>query len=204
MSKLWYINQRVTQGGAIVPPLILDEFTGVDATIITSHTISPTNAPAATWTYVGGAVSYVKIYSNKIRSQAGSFTSVYNLAVGVSDCKLTADVAGVSTSDLCGFAFRITDINNYWYCGIVKIGADGYLRIYDITSGVETMIATGTFTWDEGVEHPLVVTLSGSLITASYLGITITYTSTVRQTVIDHGIYFVGAGTTMDNFRIDP
>jgi hypothetical protein len=200
-----HLRERINaalMGGGAVQPLILDEFIGATGSLITNHTISPINTPAATWAYIGGYQNQFKISGNKAVGWAlGEITIAAD--AGVADCSIQADIDFVAGTNNIGLCFRVTDIQNLF---IAYITAGNILRIASVTDNVPSNLyytilnpvpANGTY--------PLKITLSGSLITWSFAGQTASVTSTARQTVTKHGLYCYFSGTnTLDNFRIAP
>jgi len=192
-------------GGGVEAPivLILDQFTDTDAVKVSAHTISPTNVPATAWSYVGGALDYLKIYSNKARSQAGSYLTVDKLDAGIADCIISVDMVCGGDGGWCGISFRVTDINNYWYAVVSKIAATYYLRIYEVTDGAAAVMRAGASpVFGDADTVTMTVTLAGNSISVTMAGTTISYTSAVRNTVTAHGLYVTGSVATLDNFKI--
>lgn len=193
------LNEDFTES---LTTLILDEFTDTDGVVLSAHTISPTNVPGASWTYIGGDVNYVRVLSNKIHSHAGSFKSIYSLDVGEANCKLSADyTCGIG---LCGFSLRIMDYDNYIYVYID--GSTERLVFYRRIAGTSTLLKSFDISsvYTGGNVVLFTVTLSDSLITANFGDLTTDVTEVALKTNTKHGVYFGGGNECyLDNYTVN-
>lgn len=182
--------------------LILDQFTGTNATAIASHTISPTNTPSASWAAGEGSC---EIQGNKMRATGGSISSA-NSNSGVSDGSVSVTVNRSGNSDMAAM-FRYVDANNYWLADLQVAGTDGTgtFSIYEKTSGSYTERAHIAKVFTVNTDLVIRVVLNGTSIVATVDGgSSINYTSSVRQTATKHGIWtsLTGGNADFNDFTV--
>lgn len=189
---------RRQSGGTVAPvTLILDQFTDTDATALESHTIAPTNTPAASWASDSGAMD---INGNKARGTvlAGGLIS-YVCNSGVSDGVVSADVTPVA-SGVTGLVLRRNSNVNDWTL-IIDVDADLF-RLYEHTTGF-TLRASTAATIVVGNTYALSATLSGTSIVATVDGANqISFSSSTYQTDTRHGLRDDHTGGKFDNFKV--
>jgi hypothetical protein len=118
--------------------------------------------------------------------------SVHHLNSGISDAIIYSDVpAGTVYS---GLTFRVSDSSNYWILSLLTTA----LQIVEVTGGVTVRASTaGTFSGT----YTMQLTLNGTSISGLVGSTSVNYTSSVRQTVTNHGLW-IQALTNQDNFKI--
>jgi hypothetical protein len=205
LSRQFQYRTPRSLGGAL---LIYDTFTDTDGTAIASHTIAPTNIPATSW--ANGGITPFTIIGN----QAGSTTVNANNAhavcnPGIADCIITCDATASSTANndnnVDGIAARWTSGGFYWRIGVHPF-RDLFL-ILERNNSVDTLRASTAMTITPGSTYAIVVTLSGSTISATCNGANaISYNgATMNQTVTRHGICIsraLAADSRIDNFQV--
>ena len=197
----------LNSGGALTGTLIEDAFTDTNATALTSHTIAPTNTPAATWRNETGTkqITSNKAITATIDADGESFQSV---DAGKSDVTIDVDVTtGTDLANLYGgsILFRVTDQNNLWLVSLRS--ADNTFKILEKNAGTITARASTSFTYATSTTYAVRVVVSGTSITATINGgNTLTYTSSFNQSATRHGIgeftASVNARPSYDNFKI--
>lgn len=183
-----------------------DNFTDTNGTLLSAHTAN-INVPGNAWTLVNisGGTNRSDIQSNRVRVYDGGTGAAlaYTVDMSISDLVIYADyIAGGATGGT-GIAFRTTDTTNYWMA--VARQFDNTMRIYEKTgAGALTSRASAAKTLTSGNTYKMKLTLSGTSITFVLDGTSISYTSSVRQTVTKHGVGTLSGNTTcyMDRFRI--
>lgn len=185
--------------------LILDNFTDTNGTALESHTIAPTNTPAATWSVLIGAAGQLTISSNRVVSSgaAGNYTDVCDS--GASDCTIKATVQCVGATAEAGIAFRVQDASNFWYA--TGYAGDGHSYLYKVSAGSTTnpTSSAGSMGVTSGVDFTLEVDLSGSSITVKVNGTTAyTFTDSSFSTATKHGLRSNSSSANQwDAFEVD-
>lgn len=190
--------------------LIYDQFTDADTTLVSAHTIGPTNVPSTSWTYKAyhAVPGTAQIDTNKVRPTTAGKVELYTCDPGYANGLIELDFNFGVTGDEVGIDFRFTDASNHWFAEAVYSG--GLLRIIERTSGTSTTRATTTLgagAVPRSTDHHLALTLNGdaiSLVISGGATGTVTYSSSVRNTVTNHGfIIYEGANvnTRLDNFK---
>lgn len=187
------------QSGGVAAPvtLILDQFTDTDATALESHTIAPTNTPAASWASDSGAMD---INGNKARSTTlASGLVQYRANAGVSDCVVSADVTPVA-ADVTGLILRRNSAVNNWVL-VVDVDNDLF-RLYERAT-TYTLRASIAATITAGSTYAFSATLNGQSIVCTLDGANqISFSSATYQTETNHGLEGDHTGTKWDNFKV--
>lgn len=185
---------------------IYADFTAANGTAVSAYS-SNINVPGNAWvnTNISGGTAVVDIQGNKARPYNGGTGAALFVTTdtAISDLVIYADYVAGSTTGGTGIAFRTTDATNYWMA--VARQTDNTMRIYEKTgAGALTSRASAAKTLTNGVTYKMKLTLSGTSITFVLDGTSISYTSSVRQTVTKHGIGTLSGNTSvyMDRFRI--
>ena len=187
------------------PPIVLleDTFDDDDDTLlVTGHTISPTNTPAAAWSaefydLVGPGFHWT-INNNRAVNQscAGYAGAVCN--VGVANCTLIGNLARGYEYNDAGLSFNCnSDLSKRWWVILARDRID----IYEDS----TQRASTAHTYVNYTSYLLVVTISGDTVTASADGAIVTYTASDRPGKANtyHGLAAVyGTGQSIDNFKV--
>lgn len=194
---------------AAVTALILDQFTDADNTLLSSHTIAPTNTPATAWT---NALGTWRVVSNTARktASAGDNQNVCYCDAGVADVTIEATFAPTQTYD-GGILFNYTDINNYWMYVCSYNGGSVLRIIYERAGGsFNTRAQKSGQTQPFNATYTLKVVTSGDAVTAYLDGvIDLTYSVSNRpqKTSTKHGLRSFGGTasdqTPFDNFTIN-
>lgn len=179
--------------------LIEDAFTDTDATALSSHTIAPTNTPAASWASDSGAMD---INGNKARTTTlASGLVQYRANAGVSDCVVSVDVTPVGASVL-GMSLRRNSAVNQWVLVALEGIAGNLFRLYEQATGY-TLRASTAVTVTAGVTYALRATLNGTSIVGTLNGTNeISFSSASYQTETNHGIRDDHTGSKFDNFKV--
>lgn len=195
-------NIAVIHAASGLTTLVYDTFTDADATSLTAHTIAPTNTPSTSWTERVGTWT---ISGNKAVS---TFTSNSHATCnpGVADCTITCKAQTSATNGNMaydvGLVVRWGATTDYFLVGINSQG--DLFRISERVSDNPVSRATASVTIDAGTEYTIVVTLSGTSISATLDGANqISYASaTANQTATIHGIKGRIATDTIDDFQV--
>lgn len=113
--------------------LILDQFTDVNNTLLSSHAIAPTNTPSTAW--VNGQGTW-RVVSNTARKTAsgGDGQNVAYCDAGVANVSIQTTFAPTQTYD-GGILFNYTDNNNYWIYVCSYNGGSVLRIIYERAAG---------------------------------------------------------------------
>lgn len=173
----------------------LDTFTEADNTDLCVHV--PDSDTGYGWVIREG---YCLISGSKVI--AGAATSHAITDTGSADGTLTADlVVSDAGTHRVQILLRYIDFDNHW---MINLGENETLDLYQVTLGAWTLRSSVPFAPVVGTTYPITVTLSGSDITATVGGKTVTYSSTFNRAITLHGFRIVGIGTTtkgsVDNF----
>jgi len=192
--------------------LISDTFTDTNGVLLSNHTIAPTNTPAATWTYQAhpSLPGTFDIQNNVVNNVTAGKVPEYYLNAGVADCIIEIDFTTHATVNLDTYQidviFRNTDNANLWYVG--KSTAQ-VIELREVTAGTSTQRVANVVTFVKNTAYHFKITLNGSSITCDLSGgatSQLTYTSSVRATVTNHGLLCYGAVANtviIDNFTIN-
>lgn len=184
-------------GGAVAGPTtrILDLFADADGTLLTAHTIAPTNTPATSWSNLSGTV---EILSNRASCKTAPGNScLVTVASGVADCVITA-VLNLN-ANFGGLIVRATDASHCWL--ITRDSGD--LAIYKLNGASVTRPAGTAVGWTNGIDYVMEVTLAGSVISVTLDGAhLISTTDSFNATATIHGLYFDTAASVADSFQI--
>lgn len=148
--------------------LILDQFTDVDGTALSAHTVAPTNTPGGSWDVLGYTIT-----GNKAGiSSATNFYAV-GITTGLTD-NYTASI--VTSTQEAGVAVRVQDDAHNFFA----VWDTANFRLYENNAG----LSLRGFDAAVAAAYPQTITmqLSGNLITAKLYGngvlaSTLTYTS---------------------------
>jgi hypothetical protein len=107
-----------------------------------------------------------------------------------SECVLECDMSGVSTGSDGGLAFRITDIDNFWYATVQ--GTNYSVNLIKYVAGVKTTVFTYWFD-KPFTDGKLSVYMKGNKIEVYYDGfLLIKAYDTFNSTSTKHGLYSTG------------
>lgn len=183
---------------------LLDTFSGADNTMITNHTANSSQS----WSLLGGGGGLLAIFSNLLTVAP---TSPINQALaiaetGKSDYTLTVDLHlnVVNANTAPAVFFRVVDFNNLWYIQINQpAGPDIILN--EKTAGVLTQRAATLRAFSTGTKQ-WTVTVSGTSISSTYDGTTVSFTSSSQQTATKVGLMVTGAtgDNSFGNLKVIP
>jgi hypothetical protein len=166
--------------------IIEDTFVDVDGTLLTNHTIGPTNIPGATWSSYGTIAAIASIQSNtaNLYDFSDPIPSTLLVDSGHADVTVTVTMTYPNTAEFQGFFARFVDNTNGFYCGINS----GLLIIGQVIAGSYSFVASTAFSPTIGV--PLVYTMqaSGSNYTLSQGATQVTYSSSTGATGTKQGL----------------
>lgn len=197
---------RVSAMGGIATPapvlLISDTFTDTNSVDLASHTIAPTNIPATAWTVRAGTW---QIQSNRGTTTTGAANGHATLNSGVGDVVITAKVVNNGSAGQAndsGIVVRWGSTNAFFRISINA--ADDVIRIVERAGGSNTVVATTSVTIATGTEYTIVVTCSGSTISATLDGANaVSYAlATANQASGIHGIYARVSNDYIDSFTV--
>ena len=195
---LTLLNRYPGQGAAPGPTvLILDEFTDADGTLLSAHTIAPTNTPGGSWVAALGSFS---IDTNKARVTTNLVNSWALVESGVSDCKVSSVVRQTVGNNRDMFlVFRATDKDNCFYLAFYNGGFD----LYTITAGAFVLRASDTPAMAAATDYTMLISGSGNTVTATLDGLyTLSYTSAHQNTATIHGINNSRVVIVFDDFKV--
>jgi len=182
--------------GGAAGPLVYDTFTGANGTNINGRTpdIAP---PGSVWSVINAAYA---IQSNRAVNTGGPARAIIDSTI--SDGTLTVIVnSAANASRHYGFLYRSTDNTNWWGA----IARNGRAGIIEVTGGANWRATDDTYTFPTGT-HTMTLVLDGANMSYAIDGSTkASYSSAVRQTVANHGMY-ADTGTTteyLDDFTVE-
>lgn len=190
--------------------IVKDLFTDTTGTAITAH--SPDVEPVASgWTLhviTAGSSNAVKIQSNAAEDVAGTDAGgayAYVVDHNTADTTITCDFTTSSIMGIIGLSYRVTDGSNYFVA--VLQPSTNTIKIYEETAGTLTQRAFTNVTTglSASTTYALELTLSGNTATLKAESKTVSYTTSVRNTVTNHGIGTIssnaGTGAKWDNYE---
>lgn len=187
--------------GVVGGVVILDQFTDSDATLLTAHTIAPTNAPGAVWlsySWADGAI----ISGNRAAYGPTGGRQIMLVDVGNASPTIDAHYVLLAWARTASIAVRTFDDGAYWTIDI-QTGLPGSISIVEFVNPTTTVRASASADnfVSEGDVH---ITLNGTTITATTHVLTTSYAgATMNQNVTRHGLHFEGAGAVeYDNFKV--
>lgn len=209
MSRLpRMLAMGVLGGGTSVPPPINytthidDEFTDADGTLLTSHAIAPTNLLGASWLNSNaGGVNVPTIYNNRVEFSAVSGNNqIAYFNAGQSDLTISAvwRVTGNETFRYASLIGRCSTSGNGWMATVAKSGSFT-LRELSGWAG-STVHASTTVTPSANTNYDFILNFNGDVITATFNGVSITYTSALYQT--QTRVALLNYNGTLDNFQV--
>lgn len=136
------------------------------------------------------------IFSNQIFGAASASTNLSYLECSEADG--TLEVTMNEATGACGFAFRITDANNYWIFRALP-SSDSF-QLGDVQSGSFT--ERDLAAQDPAATDVLSVVLSGNSISCKVDGVEVcSFSSSFNNTATKHGwVSFSGTGSLCDNW----
>lgn len=203
MASVLSLSGAGAGGAAASPLLILDQFTDTNGTEITSHTIAPTNVPAASWASDGDAIS-VDIQSNKAKMEGSATTNVLKvIPCAQADVTISGDVTIIANASRQGLALRESNSTNFWKVCVRQ--TSNLFELVEFNANTNTVRASTSVTLTAGVSYALAAVAAGASISATLDGANgISYGSaTFNQTATRHGIFSGTAlGVQWDNFQV--
>lgn len=187
--------------------LLQDSFTDTNGTALEFHT--PTPSGGFTWVKENGGV-ITQIQSNMANgaSAPGGTVNIYYADAAQADVVITLDCVVPSGNFFCGVTGRGTASSDIWLFGIEDdlVGAQDYIVIYEYTGGTQTIRASANITSVQSSTVTMTVTLNGSSLRLQAGTGDINYSSSVRVTNTNMGIFTYRAATyttaPLDNFLI--
>jgi hypothetical protein len=147
--------------------LISDTFTDTDGVHLHDHTMDV--GPG--WTEVAG--TWV-ITGNKLNETANAVYAIATVDSGKLNIDISCDVTMKNMADYYNprLAFRYADTNNYW---IAYLSHDTYgttsVILTSVVSGASGVQISELITQEDGVTHPLRVTVNNNVITVYWNGV---------------------------------
>lgn len=178
---------RAVTNNSTYAVLILDTFTDANMAI-DAHTIAPTNVPATSWVIGSGTP---RIYGNALIGDSGGDDIC---ALDTGRANFTASMTFVAW-DYYGVIGRYSDVNNYWMAYAID---NGVCRLIKREASVDTVMASGNVTPNTSIS----IQFNGTLITAKFGSLTLTYTSSFNQAATKAGVYLKQTTYGGDNFQV--
>lgn len=215
-SGVWALREAEAYRRASSWPiasLVYDQFTAANGTAISGRTPSPKANASNTWSTASwfsdsNAASF-QIQNNQAQQVTFASSTNNSYSHAYTNCG-TADVTVsgtfvIGSRDLaysyCGPIARFTSYGGNFggsfitaqiisnNLGTVKIGSSLFLRSFN--SGSITTLASSSVAIAYDTPYLITLTCSGSSISATWNGVTLTGTSTVNQSATSHG-FFIG------------
>lgn len=194
--------------------IIYDSFTDTNGTPISTHVIAPTNTVGATWAqYYRLSTTNITIQSNKASfPSADASFNITDAVVDALTANVTVTAAFTPYSDGSrfqspGITVRYTDTLNFFY---FQLAPPSSIDLVENT-GVSSFVRASAAVAIANTETTLSFSANGNAlqcIAADY-GVTLNYSTAVRNTVTVHGFRqekFGPSGApdgTAENFRIE-
>lgn len=188
------INLIIINYTPISTDIILDDFIDSNGTLVTAHTISPTNTPATSWSLDSG--TSMVIQSNKAQLNAASAIMVVNS--GTTEHTVTATYNQLSGSIGGGLFARYFDVNNYWRNNILSTA----MQLIERTAAVSVVRVSLSKTHNAATNYNLLLSAIGTTITANSDSDSINYTSSVHNNRTKVGMLAFSTNATLDTFRV--
>jgi hypothetical protein len=200
---------RLGRSAGVAAPagyLLFDEFTDVDGTLLTNHTIAPTRPAGAVWGVYNAGTANVDIQQNQANQVAPQETYPASLAYvdsGFADAKTSMLWRPGTGSSNGGPVFRVSNFLNCWI--LLGVRPTQTIAIRERNNGVNTDRASGVFTFTTGQQTLMEGTCKGNTITFTVGGTTtITYTLAAHNnTVTQHGFNPRNGTDKFDDFRLE-
>lgn len=187
--------------------LIYDTFTDTDNTLLTDHTIAPTNTPATAWSEIGNlGVSSIRSNTARMSAYVGNAEACTVVDAGTPNVHITADVYHYNHSAIInGLCARATGFNSRWELRLDTTN----LKLMEWNIGA-TQRASAAASLDSEVFYETEFILDGDNLTGKVNGVEVNYASSLFNTVTKHGIKStIGFNSwalqlcRIDNFKIE-
>lgn len=190
--------------------LLLDNITDTDGVFLTAHTPDTRIGVTAWGKAANPRDDSIKIVSNRGVHQFvnGSNSTLHVIQSGAANCTGTLNFISAAAPPAqlqVGLGLRFTDTNNGWVCYINQGDGGDEIRLTEITTGTQTVRATAALTLSTNTAYSLVVTVSGTTITATIGATSVSYSSSQHQTSIGVALraYLAAGVTDANNSKFD-
>ncbi len=176
-----------------------DQFVGVAGTDLDAH--EPTND--INWAWVNPTTRGFELDgSNNARTEAAG-AGVYHSYIEFNDNDVTiaANITIPASGGDGGMLFRYTSTSNFLYVQIFGAGGSNNIQFHSVIATVDTQEAQGTFVWNTGDTHFIVIELHGDQVRVIIDNVEVIKTTFADAAVNDatkHGLYASGESQLLD------